>query len=198
MTPPLPRLLVLTDRGQCSRPLTDVVAAAVDGGARAVVLREKDLPDDERRRLADRLRGLLEPVDGVLVLAGLRLPGPAVHLAAADPVPAPRPALVGRSCHDAAEVRAATTDGCDWTTVSPLATTASKPGHGPVLGLPGLAALVDAGGPPAYALGGVTPADVPGCLAARAYGVAVMGPVMRAEQPARLVAEYAAALEGAA
>ena len=38
-TAPLGPLLVLTDRAQCRRPLEDVVAAAVDGGARTVVLR---------------------------------------------------------------------------------------------------------------------------------------------------------------
>ncbi|MCW2697251.1 MAG: thiamine monophosphate synthase, partial [Modestobacter sp.] len=45
--------------------------------------------------------------------------------------------------------------------------------------------------PPAYALAGVTPADVPACLAAGAAGVAVMGPVMR--DPA-LTTAYLAAL----
>jgi thiamine monophosphate synthase len=48
-----------------------------------------------------------------------------------------------------------------------------------------------AGSPPAYALAGVTPADVPACLGAGAHGVAVMGPVMR--DPS-LAAAYLAAL----
>ena len=51
------------------------------------------------------------------------------------------------------------------------------------------------GGPPAYALGGVTAADVTGCVAAGAYGVAVMGAVMRAEAPERVVAELDSALQ---
>jgi thiamine-phosphate pyrophosphorylase len=93
----LPRLLVLTDRSQATVPLRDAVAAAVDGGARAVVLREKDLPDDERDRLADRLRALLDPVGGLLIRAGAggSRGAPAVHLAARDPLPRSRPALVG-------------------------------------------------------------------------------------------------------
>jgi thiamine-phosphate pyrophosphorylase len=74
--------------------------------------------------------------------------------------------------------------------VSPFAATASKPGYGPALGPAGLAALL-AGGPPAYALGGVTPDDVPACLAAGAVGVAVMGPLMR---DPRSAAAYLAAL----
>jgi thiamine monophosphate synthase len=176
----LPRLLVLTDRTQCAGSLADTVAAAVDAGARAVVLRDKDLPVPERAALAERIAALLAPVDGVLVWAGAAGAAghAAVHLSAADPLPVPRPALLGRSCHSAAELTAARAEGCDWAFLSPLAITASKPGYGPALGVAGLAALAPLG-PPVFALGGVTPADVPGCLAAGAQGVAVMGPVMR-------------------
>jgi thiamine-phosphate diphosphorylase len=172
----------------------------VDAGARAVVLREKDLPDAERARLADALRAVLEPAGGVLVVAGpAGSAGGAdsVHLAARDPFPDPRPAGVGRSCHSAAELARATAEGADWVTVSPLRETASKPGYGPALGVDGLAALVRAvpGAPPAYALGGVRPDDVAACRAAGAAGVAVMGAVMR--DPG-LVAAYREALRGAA
>ena len=187
----LPRLLVLTDRTQSAGPLAATVAAAVDAGARAVVLRDKDLPGAERAALAGELRALLDPVGGLLVVAGpADGTAAAVHLAARDPFPATRPALVGRSCHDAAEVARAREEGCDWVLVSPFAATASKPGYGPALGPAGLAALV-AGSPPAYALAGVTPDDVPACLGAGAHGVAVMGPVMR---DPRLAAAYLAAL----
>ena len=162
----LPRLLVLTDRTQCTGGLTATVAAAVDAGARAVVLREKDLPAADRAVLAGELRELLDPVGGQLVVAGPG-DGDAVHLAARDPFPAPRPRLVGRSCHDAAEVAQAAGEGCDWVFVSPVFPTASKPGHGPALGPAGLAALVPLG-PPVYALGGIGPDEVAGCLAAGA------------------------------
>ena len=192
----LPPLLVLTDRTQCAAPLVETVAAAVDGGARAVVLREKDLPDAERDRLAGQLGALLAPVDGLLIRAGAAgsAGAGAVHLAAADPFPHPRPALVGRSCHSREEVLRAGEEGCDYVMVSPVFPTASKPGYGPALGLSGLAALA-AAAPPVYALGGVGPADVPGCLAAGARGIAVMGPVMR---DPRIVPAYLAALEEAA
>jgi thiamine-phosphate pyrophosphorylase len=115
-----------------------------------------------------------------------------VHLTAADPFPAVRPPLVGRSCHSAADLARAAAEGCDWVTLSPFAPTPSKPGYGPALGPAGLAALVR-GAPPVLALGGVRPGDVAGCLAAGASGVAVMGPVMR--DPA-VVAGYCAALAG--
>lgn len=192
----LPLLLVLTDRTQCDRPLADVVATAVDSGARAVVLREKDLPDDDRDRLAEQLRTVLDPVGGVLVRAGAAgaAGAAAVHLAAADPFPRPRPALVGRSCHSRAELTGARAEGCDYVMISPVFPTSSKPGYGPALGPAGLASLVP-GAPPAYALGGVGPADVGPCLDAGARGVAVMGPIMR--NPG-IVPAYLTALQDAA
>ena len=195
-------LLLLTDRGACAGPLPETVAAAVGFGARAVVLREKDLPAPERSRLAAHLREILDPVGGRLILAGPAGAG-AVHLAARDPFPSPRPELVGRSCHDAAELAAAAAEGCDYVTLSPIFLTASKPGYGPALGTGTLASMIralvasssarrrDRPAPAVYALGGVLPADVPACLAAGARGVAVMGPVMR--EP-RLVVEYLARL----
>jgi thiamine-phosphate pyrophosphorylase len=185
----LPRLMVLTDRARTTMPLVEVVDRAVQGGARAVVLRERDLDVDERAQLADQLRALLAPVDGLLVFAG---PGAdAVHLNATEPVPSPRPHLIGRSCHDEGEVRAAA--GCDWITLSPWGVSESKPGYGPPLGPSRFASLV-ADAPPAFALGGVGPVEVAACRAAGAYGVAVMGAVMRAERPERVVAELLAEL----
>jgi thiamine monophosphate synthase len=191
----LARLLVLTDCSRCA-DLRGTVAVAARHGARAVVLREKDLPPPERARLAADLRAVLAPFGGVLILAGTHA-GDAVHLAARDPMPHPRPALVGRSCHDADEVRAATAEGCDYITVSPVFPTPSKPGYGPALGLGGLADLVGGtgrAGPAVYALGGVRPQDVAGCLAAGARGIAVMGP---ANRDPRIVADYLESLRAA-
>jgi thiamine-phosphate pyrophosphorylase len=192
----LPRLLVVTDRTQAAGPLAGVVADAVAAGARAVLLRDRDLPDDERAALAADLRAVLDPVDGLLVTAG-SVAGPAhpavhpaVHLAAAEPFPDPRPALVGRSCHSAAELAQARAEGCDWAFLSPVFPTASKPGYGPALGVEGFARLRPPG-PPVYALGGVLPEHVPDLLAAGAHGIAVMGPVMRAPSAVR---DYLAAL----
>lgn len=196
MTGPLGPLLVLTDRTQCARPLVEVVAAAVDGGARTVVLREKDLPVADRTALADELRMLLSPVAGLLVLAGTSVPAEAVHLSSSDAAPSPRPRLLGRSCHDASSVAEARSQGCDWVTVSPVLPTSSKPGYGPALGLSGLAALVP-GAPPVYALGGITVDAVGACTQAGAAGVAVMGAVMRAARPDRAVRDLLAALDPA-
>lgn len=190
-------LLVLTDRRLVGRhDLVRVVAGAVDGGARWVVLREKDLPRARRAALAGALRAVLAPVGGQLIVAGTDpLAGDAVHLAAADPPPrAAGLALVGRSCHDAAELDRLA--GAHYATLSPVFPSPSKPGYGPPLGLTGLARLCAGTAAPVFALGGVTvPAQAAACVAAGAAGVAVMGAVMRARDPAGTVAALLAATE---
>lgn len=207
------RLLVLTDRRMAAaagHPLIDVVAAATSqpelaGAPVSVVLREKDLPPGERAALAERLRDVTGRAGVALIVAsdaGLAasVGADGVHLAAADlwpdPWPSgPAPALVGRSCHTPAEVRAAAAEGAAYVTYSPVFATSSKPGYGPAVGLDGLAAARDAArGMPVVALGGIGPAQVAPCLAAGASGVAVMGEVMRAADPAAVVRALVAGL----
>jgi thiamine-phosphate pyrophosphorylase len=196
----LPRVLVLTDRRQATAPLRDVVAAAVDAGARGVVVREKDLPEDERRALVAQLSPVVHEAGGVLLTAGTHLGGAdGVHQPSGGGPPAPASTsglITGRSCHDTDGLRAAQGDGVDYVTVSPVYASASKPGYGPPIGVEGLASLLAATTLPVYALGGVDGADaVVACRSAGAHGVAVMGAIMRARRPGPLVAELLAAAE---
>lgn len=200
------RLLVLTDRHQAGsrRELAAVVAAAVAAGARAVVLREKDLCDDERAEMAWSLRTSLDSAGASLLLAGpdvdrARMFGAAgVHLGATDRWPTSGHGLVvGRSCHTAEEVAGAAGAGADYVTLSPVFPSPSKPGYGPPLGLDGLASVVEAASVPVVALGGITAATAGACFAAGAAAVAVMGAVMSAEDPAAATAALLAALAGA-
>ena len=183
-------VVVLTDRRLAARPLVEVVAAAVRGGAGWVILREKDLRYAQRRVLADSLRAVV-PV-GRLVIAGPDpLGGDAVHLSATDPVPRDV-GLVGRSCHGVPRLSTE-----DYVTLSPVYPTLTKPGYGPALGPSRAAAL--AGGVPWLALGGVhSPRRAAACAAAGASGIAVLGAVMRAGDPERLTRELAEAFADAA
>ena len=178
------KLLVLTDRTLVStgRSLVDVVRAAVEGGATHVVLREKDLPRSRRAALAGELRGFV-PV--LLIASDPSIAADGVHLAATDPWPSDRPDVVGRSCHSPAELARAAAEGCDYATLSPIFESPSKPGYGPALTVDALPAAPL----PVYALGGVDPTNARSCIEAGAAGVAVMGYVMRADDPAVAVKE---------
>lgn len=206
---PGPAILLITDRSQAGRPVEDVVAAAFDGGCRWVSIREKDLPAHERRRLAEAVLRRAEPYkarvgvhDDVtlaasLGLRGLHLPaaGPGSDVKAAKRQADPR-CLVGRSCHNAAEVEESLAGGADYATLSPIFLTQSKPGYGPAVGVESLAAIAKDTALPLVALGGLTPERAAVCREAGAKGIAVMGEVMRADDPARMMRTFAAAWAG--
>ncbi|MEU5782703.1 thiamine phosphate synthase [Micromonospora lupini] len=191
-------VVVLTDRRLVDAGgLARVVAGAVAQGVRWVVLREKDLPRAERAALAADLRAILGDVGGTLVVAGPDpLGGDAVHLPAAGPYPPPPLPLVGRSCHNQAELDRLTTE--HYATVSPVHLTRTKPGYGPPLGTEGLRKLIESSPVPLLALGGVeTPEQVTACVHAGATGVAVLGAIMRAKDPAETAAKLSSAFQEA-
>ncbi len=195
MRNPLPsRLLVVTDRLGARRPLAETVRAVLEGGGRWIWLRERDLDAPARRDLARDLLGIVRGAGGRLVVGadpdlcaaigadGVHLPGAttAPEVAAARRRLGPA-ALIGVSAHGAADLAEAAE--ADYVTLSPIFASASKPGYGPALGLDGLRAGC-AAGIPVIALGGLAPEAAPACRAAGAAGVAVMGGLMRAQDPA--------------
>ncbi|WP_442934880.1 thiamine phosphate synthase [Micromonospora sp. CPCC 205558] len=190
-------VVVLTDRLVTPGGLDRVVAGAVAGGVRWVVLREKDLPRAERAALATDLRAILAEVDGTLIVAGPDpLGGDAVHLPAAGPYPPPRHGLVGRSCHHQPELNRLTTE--HYATISPVWPTKTKPGYGPPLTVDGLRKLIEVSPVPVLALGGIeTPEQVTTCVQAGAAGVAVLGALMRANDPTETAATLTRAFQEA-
>ena len=199
---PSPPLLLITDRSQAARPLAGVVADALAAGCRWIGLREKDLTETERLALLRRLRAVAQPVGAVVTVhADLDVAAEAdgLHLAAGgNPAAARRrlgpSALIGVSCHSGDEVDAALASGADYVTLGPLAPTASKPGYEPVLSPAEAGAIARRHPGRVIALGGVGPDLVPELMVAGFAGIAVMGGVMRAGDPTRLVRDYLAAL----
>jgi thiamine-phosphate pyrophosphorylase len=202
---PVPPLLVISDRRQARRPLEELAGAIFAGGCRWFSLREKDLPLAERRAL---LRALMmvgrrwgatvtvhEDVDAAVIsgAAGVHLPSAGNPEAARARLPG---GLIGASAHSAEEASALLGSRADYVTLSPIFTTASKPGYGPAIGLGGLAEIVRQAPGPVIALGGITAANAPLCLSAGASGVAVMGEVMRAANPQAAVEAMLAAISG--
>lgn len=201
---PQPSLLLITDRTQARRPLDVIAEAAFAAGCRWLLLREKDLPRDERLTLTKRLMEVAEPYDAtVLVSSDLDAAPKAhgVHLPRDGDIAAARSrlgaqALIGSSAHDLREVNDAVAAGADYVTMSPIFPSPSKPGYGPPVGPVALEAIAQAASVPVIALGGIAVDNAGTCLRAGAAGVAVMGEVMRSDDPGAEMTALLQSLEG--
>ncbi len=205
---PSPPLLLISDRRQAQGgsglPLEAVAAQALAAGCKWLLLREKDLALGPRRAMAAGLRHLTRAQGARLLLSndiGLarEIGADGVHLSRDGDPAAARDrlgpsALVGRSAHGLEEARSAFERGADYVTLSPVFSSASKPGYGPALGLGGLQATASVLSGPVIALGGVTAENGGACLAHGAKGLAVMGEVMRAARPGAEVAALLAVI----
>jgi thiamine-phosphate pyrophosphorylase len=201
---PDPPILVITDRHRARRPLDEVAAAVFAAGGRWLSLREKDLPAAEREAWLRRLVRLGGDYGAVVTVhddtaaaqatgaAGVHLPA-GVRPAAARQALGPG-ALIGCSAHDPDELALAAE--ADYATLSPVFASPGKPGYGPALGLDRFAALARRD-VPVVALGGVDAANARLCLEAGAAGVAVMGAIMAAHDPAAVMAELIKSLAAA-
>jgi thiamine-phosphate pyrophosphorylase len=202
-----PPLLLVTDRRQARRALHDVVGAALAGGCRWVSVREKDLPPDEQILLARALLPLAQEQAAKIILHGAASLAKAagvdgVHLPSGSDLAAARALLgpdkiIGVSIHTVTEAEGIDPLHIDYALAGPAFESASKPGYGPEIGRKGLTEIARAARVPVLAIGGINAARVGEVIAAGAAGVAVMGGVMRASDPAREVAALIATLEGA-
>jgi thiamine-phosphate pyrophosphorylase len=208
MTISVPPLLLVTDRQQARANLVDIAAAAFAAGCRWVSLREKDLPAAEQSKLLGELVTRARPFGACVTLHGdpelaRAANAGGVHLPAGGDATTARRllgagALVGLSVHSAEEARNVDSSAVDYVIAGPVFPTPSKPGYGSALGSEGLGDIVKVSRVPVIAIGGVTPANLPDCIRAGAAGVAVMGGVMRLDDPAAQIRALIIALNTAA
>ena len=194
----LPPLMVITDRRATGdRSLAAVIEAALEGGARVVQLREKDLDSGPLLTLARELRELTQRFgarllvnDRIEVALAADADGvvlPASSFATADARRLLGPARwIGRSTHSAAEARRAAVEGADFALFGPVFATPAKAAFGAPQGLDRLADAARAA-IPVYAVGGITSENAASCRAAGACGVAVIRDVMSAADPGAAV-----------
>jgi thiamine-phosphate pyrophosphorylase len=180
------------------RSVQEIVEVALEAGARAVQLRMKGA---SAREMADAARLLLPIVrswDGLLfvndradVAAAVGADG--VHLGPDDvPVGGVRSAfgpdlLIGYSTDDPRAARAAAAAGANYVGCGAVFGTTSKDVGGEAIGLERLAEVADAVTVPVIGIGGVTVERAATVRDAGAAGVAVIGAVMAATDPAAAV-----------
>jgi thiamine-phosphate pyrophosphorylase len=173
----------------------DLVRLVAAAGAPLVQVRTKDGTDADRTLVARRCvdaaeaQGALVVVDDradVCVAAGAH----GVHGGADDlPVAALRAVvgsarLVGGTARDPATAQAHQAAGADYVGVGPVYATTSKAGLPDPIGVEMVALVAASVTIPVIAIAGITAERVPEVLAAGAHGVAVIGAVAGAADPA--------------
>jgi thiamine-phosphate pyrophosphorylase len=188
-------LYLITDRRQTrGRDLSTVVEQALQGGVRAIQLREKDLPTDELYRLAGELRRITsnygarllinERVDIALDVGadGVHLPESGLSVETTREIIGPE-RLIGVSCHSLDAAKAAQQSGADFITFGPVFLTPSKAAYGSPVGLELLAEAASALNIPVFGLGGINESNILQARAAGVHGIALVSAIMAAEQP---------------
>jgi len=195
------RVYLITDRRQApGEDIVQAVAWALDGGIRAVQLREKDLAGKELYQLADRMRALTARYGARLLVndrvdVAMAVGADGVHLGGSSiPASAARrllgeEALIGCSTHNARELREAAEQGADFATFGPVYPTPSKAAYGPPVGVIALAKACRETAIPLFALGGVNKENAGEVILAGAFGIALISGVVAAADPRGAAAE---------
>ncbi len=193
------RLIVITDRKLAApRSVTSVVEAALTAGAPSVQLRDKEATGRELLALGRDLRELTRAAGALFFVndrldVALALEADGVHLGPDDiPVSMAREIvpdgfLIGYSTDSPTEARAATREGADYLGCGTVYPTSSKPDAGESIGPGGLQRVVASVSVPVVGIGGIGPTQAPDVAAVGAAGVAVIGAVMQASDPAAQV-----------
>jgi 8-oxo-dGTP diphosphatase len=167
-------------------------------GIRLLQLRCPRLDETRYSKLLQELRALCHAHDAYLLIntgnsGALPADADGIHLPAAQLLqfnqrPLDSRYLVAASCHNPVEVEHACRLGLDFIVVSPVSPTRSHPEVQP-MGWDGFRYLSEHSGIPVYALGGVSPADLPRAWQEGGQGIAMISAVWSAPDPVIAVRE---------
>lgn len=186
-------LYVITDREVAGRrPLTEVVRAAVAGGATVVQLREKKATTREMIELGQALHEITRAGGVPLIVndrvdVALAIDAEGVHVGQADmPAPLARRLIglnriLGVSAGTVAEACQAEMDGADYLGVGDVFGTPTKPDAGVPIGVEGLAEIARSVSIPVVGIGGITAENAAQVIRAGAVGVALISAVIGAK-----------------
>jgi thiamine-phosphate pyrophosphorylase len=186
------KLYLITDRKQTAMPLIQAVRLALEGGVRAVQVREKDLPIRELLALAQELRTLTKEFGARLFIndhvdIAVAVDADGVHLGHQSlPASAVRnlvgkTMMIGVSTHTVEEARVAEQAGADFVTFGPIFETPSKAHLGAPVGLEALKEAKRVVGIPLFGLGGIKGKNIGHVLWAGAYGIGMISAIFGAE-----------------
>lgn len=178
------KLYLITDRKLVSY-LPNAVEQALNGGCRAVQLREKDMDIRSLFLLAKKIRVLTEKYSALLFIndrldIALSVEADGVHLGQKSiPLAAAKEAsggslIIGVSTHNMAEAVMAQEEGADFITVGPIYETNSKAQYGMPLGIDTLRGIRQKITIPIFAVGGIKTHNIHEVMSAGADGIALI------------------------
>ncbi|MEA2523748.1 MAG: thiamine-phosphate pyrophosphorylase, partial [Thermomicrobiales bacterium] len=185
---------LVADPEQTNRDLLSDVEAALAGGTTCVQLRAKRLTDravlDFARALVERCHrvGALFVMNDRIDLA-LAAGADGVHLGV-DDLPlrearrlAGKDVVIGYSPETDEQTTQARDEGADYLGVGPVYGTVSKDDAGEAVGLETIRRRARLAAIPIIGIGGITPGNAGDVVRAGAFGVAVVGAILRASDP---------------
>ena len=199
------RLYLITDRKVATKPLPVAVRLALEGGVRAVQLREKDLPVRELLSLAQELRSITREFGAKLFIndrvdVAMLVGADGVHLGHTSiPVEAVRKIvgarlLIGVSTHSLQEALDAQAGGADFITFGPIFDTLSKAGICAPVGAAAIRKLKNEINIPVFGLGGIKSGNMLQVMSAGADGIAMISSIFAAEDIRKKAAAFDKAL----
>ncbi len=191
-------VICITNRHLCSpsgRSFLEQLEKIAQGGPRQIILREKDLDEESYLSLLLKCRDICQahavPLYAHTFIGAAKAAGISrIHL----PLPlliknGGRPkdfTSVGTSIHSLEDAKKAAALGVDYMTAGHIFETDCKAGL-PGRGLRFLAKVCAASPVPVYAIGGITPQNMPNILNAGAAGGCMMSSLMGAKNPETLL-----------
>ncbi len=197
------RLYLITDRKLFGSPegMLEAIDKALQGGVKAVQLREKDLATRQLLDLAYRMRALTGRYGAKLFIndrvdIAMAVEADGVHLGRTGlPVEAARKAsdgrlMIGVSTHSLAEAQQAQSEGADFITLGPVYETPSKKQYGSPVGLSLPADVAGNCTIPVFAIGGIKADRIQEILKQGAFGAALISAVLSSEDIKKTTEEF--------
>ncbi len=200
------KLYLITDRHASTLPLPQAVRLALEGGVRAIQLREKDLPIREFLALAQELRIITREFGAKLFVndridVAVAVGADGVHLGTQSiPASAARKVvgkdmLIGVSTHGMEEAKMAHAWGGDFITFGPLFSTPSKTRYGPPVGLEAMRGVKSVVKLPVFGIGGIKSGNVGRVIEAGADGIAMISAILAADDIRKAAEEVLAQID---
>lgn len=179
------KLIAVTNRRLCPRSLPEQVERIAENGIRTIILREKDLDENEYFCLAEKMLDVCEKHDILLIphtftdtarrlgISRIHLPLRVLTKEICEEFD-----IVGASVHSAEEAKFAESMGCTYVTAGHIFATDCKKGLAP-RGLDFLKEVCESVSIPVYAIGGISDEKIPEILSVGAKGGCIMSGAMK-------------------